>query len=179
VNSDRCDASADTSFVLNLLATTRAERILDGASLRLVVPPRVRAELTRETRALEALAVAGRARFLELPRSASALYVEAAMRVEDDEAQAIALGIALGIALVTDDGRTADAWQELARSRSAAPLSAQGICDVLRTAQPGLGPADLRDSVERLGRDASFGPPSGHASWWSAVLSMPTATGAR
>lgn len=162
--------AADTSFIINLIATTRARQILDGVAIKLLIPPIVRAEVKRDRAALEELVAAGYGEFAEFPNECQSAFTIAARSVQDGEAEAIALGLIRNTDLVTDDGYAVDTWDELARDMGVTGVVALGICEILQKIECTFEVGELQDILGRIRRDAHFEPPKEHREWWSGVL---------
>jgi predicted nucleic acid-binding protein len=106
---------ADTSVIINLNATERAEEILSSLPFRVVVTDIVAGELSEDRRSgrrdaalLAALVRAGRVRVVSLDESALEVFSElvigpAGETLDDGEASTIAYAVQRGIAPVLDE----------------------------------------------------------------------------
>ena len=107
---------ADASIVINLHATKKERMLLEALDLRLVMDKRVSDEVLFTLGPdlgdgeheclpidLHLLETAGLLRTQQLPREATRLFVAAAARLTDRDAQCVALAGHLGLALGTDD----------------------------------------------------------------------------
>lgn len=162
------ELAADASFLINLIATQTASELAELAGYSLLVPAAVYAEVKRDRAQLESLVRRGVAKRVELEGSALRHYVAASAVVDDGEAAAIAVGLALGINVATDDGCASDYWLENAGHLG---LQALGICDLLQSLEHQLEPKKLREMLIRVRRDANFEPPSTHVKWWRRLTS--------
>ena len=162
------ELAADASFLINLIATQTASELAELAGYSLLVPAAVYAEVKRDRAQLESLVSRGIARRVELEGVAVLHYVVASAVVDDGEAAAIAVGLALGIDVATDDGCASDYWLENARHLG---LRALGICDLLQSLEHQLEPKKLREMLVHVRRDANFEPPDTHAKWWHSLTS--------
>lgn len=165
------DATTDASFMFNILSTNRARRLLEVVELRLILPPKVHAEMTQASVVLDELIEVGRVQIVELSTVGMAQYAVAAASVDDGAAQAIALGLTRGIEFVTDDGCAMDTWVAMSHSAGTEAVRVRGICEILQLAEASVSLDDLRDALVRISRDASFDPPSPQSIWWSRILS--------
>jgi predicted nucleic acid-binding protein len=120
------DAVIDACSLLNLLATRRAPELVGALRVQLIVVPAVRmeavylngppnetGEVVREPADLGPLEASGLLRVMEPGEDAADALVAAAAELADNDAASVALAAALGVQLVTDDGKERRVCQNL------------------------------------------------------------------
>lgn len=116
----------DACSLINLIATGRAEELLEGLGLRLVATPRVLEEVrflsnppndegvrVKVPIDLSELIRGGHLMSQVLPEGAQPLFILAAEQLPDNDASVIALAGTLDVPLVSDDGKIRRIAREL------------------------------------------------------------------
>ena len=168
------DVVADACGMLNIVATGFAAQILGPR--RLLISPIVRVEslfsYVGDERAQRQVidstylgSIAVNFSHVEPSTEEHALFVELALRIDDGEAEALAIAKTRSLPLLTDDF----AAVRLARSMTLETIS---VLDLLRNWQPNPDPAALRVAARSLSLRARFAPPKQHplAGWYSQLL---------
>jgi predicted nucleic acid-binding protein len=165
VNASVREVAADASFLINLIATRAGSELVGMVGCSLLVPRQVYDEVKRDRAQLDGMITGGHVRRFELEGDAVDHYVEATVTVDDGEAAAIALGLALRIEVATDDACAAGYFK-----RKSDGLNAFGICELLRSVETRIGTVRLKEMLECVRRDARFDPPVQEELWWSKVM---------
>lgn len=172
----------DASCLLNLLASGKAEEILEVLELELIATPHLDQEVlyqvtgrdeagavTREPVDLEPLEKAGLLTIRPLDPSALDHLVECAEHLTDADAAAVAVAAARELPLATDDARQAKVARKLFPA-----MEVVSTLEILRQAIPklALDDASLRQLARRIRTRASFLPPRSdpHRRWFLDLL---------
>jgi predicted nucleic acid-binding protein len=158
--------AADTSFLINVVATGFAGELLSLAGIFSVIPPLVYEEAKRDRATIDDLIAGGLAIVVQLDKSAREQYVTAAAAMDDGEAAAIALGISMQIGLATDDNCALDYWNKLPQV-VVPPL---GICSFLRSIEAKIDPSRMRSILTDVRKKAKFLPQREHKIWWQGIV---------
>ncbi len=158
---------ADTSFLINVLASGHAPTLIGLWDVTLILTETVDAEVKRNRTQLDELYVRGLAKMEALADGAASIFILAAAEVDDGEASAIALAAFKRWPIATDDARAQSIWLDLA-GPDAEP--ARHTCGMLQDVALNLGPQALREILVAIQTVGRFDPPRGHAQWWARAL---------
>jgi hypothetical protein len=166
----------DADVLMNLWASDRLEDILRAGRLTGLVCPRVEGEAlwvqgdapgSREPVELTRLFEAGILQRVTPDDREVATMVELAMRVDDGEAEAIAIATSRGLALATDDRKAT----KVAFGLGLDVLDTPGL---VRAWSDAASPADVASVLSRIESRARYAPRVDHplARWWAGAIGV-------
>lgn len=164
------EVAADSSLVLNVLASRSAGRILGCAGVRLIVSACTLKETPdTETDEMKFLLGTGYVQEVDITGDTATIFRDAACELDDAAATAIALCLVRRIAIGTEDGCVLKVLRQYDASKG---IVAVGIIDVLRSAAAQLPEADLRNIISSVRTGAPFRTQKTHDRWWFESLGM-------